>query len=89
MAAAAAHAVKTNRKLHPKDGNASQVPISCHSKDGIEPILLHKCDQSTKAFSSSLVIKVVINSPARNGWGETAQALHGEIAQVIIVISNL
>ena len=25
---------------------------------------------------------MVINSPARNGWGETAQALHGEIAQV-------
>lgn len=49
MAAAAAHAVKNNRKLHPKDGNASQV---------------------------------VINSPARHGWGETAQALHGEIAQI-------
>ena len=25
---------------------------------------------------------MVINSPARNGWGETAQALHGEVAQV-------
>ena len=30
MAAAAAHAVKNNRKLHPKDGNASQVPIPLH-----------------------------------------------------------
>ena len=46
MAAAAAHAVKNNRKLHPKDGNASQVAISLHSKDGTVPILLHKCDQS-------------------------------------------
>ena len=88
MAAAAAHAVKNNRKLHPKDGNASQVAISLHSKDGTVPILLHKCDQSTKVFSSLLIIEVVINSPARHGWGETAQALHGEIAQVKIIISD-
>ena len=84
MAAAAAHAVKNNRKLHPKDGNASQVEISLHSKDGTVPILLHKCDQSSK----SPIMEVVINSPARHGWGETAQALHGEIAQVKITISD-
>ena len=85
MAAAAAHAVKNNRKLHPKDGNASQVAISFHSKDGTVPIFLHKCDQSSK----SPIMEVVINSPARHGWGETAQALHGEIAQVKITISYL
>ena len=82
MAAAAAHAVKSNRKLHPKDGNASQVPISLCTQN--MALCQSSCGNVTKVpqFSSSLMIKGVINSPARNGWGETAQALHGEIAQV-------
>ena len=47
------------------------------------------CRNVTKVplLSSSFltpIIQVVINSPARNGWGETAQALHGELAQVSI-----
>ena len=103
MAAAAAHAVKNNRKLHPKDGTVGQVQKIVLNREHLQPILPHKMSSkcviiifviSSKYNSvviifcllsrsiKTLFVEVVINSPARNGWGETAEALHGEIAKV-------
>ena len=94
MAAAAAHAVKNNRKLHPKDGTVGQVPkIVLNSI--CSQFYRTKCPQNTIVSSlfllsrsiKTLFVEVVINSPARNGWGETAEALHGEIAKVAIFLT--
>ena len=59
MAAAAAHAVKNNRKLHPKDGTVGQVQKIVLNRKHLQPILPHK--MSSKYNCIIIIFVVTIN----------------------------